>query len=393
MLDCKKSLDFQKYFIQIIEDILLAHIRYMKKEIEREIKLIFLHLKKYLSESNNKEDFKEKSTQLLEKIKNLKEKLSKLQEEENRMIIEIKTRVTKTFECFLSSKENSFSKFKEYNEYQNNVLLSEYFLDKNLIETFFIFEKENNITIYEYNIYAEKKLLIEYIKENNTKKIFEWVKFYKKKIAQNNTSIIINLLTSLFYIYKNEHQKDTDCNINCINFIRKYFNDFTSTNKEDITKLIMSLIIEKNISEASKNFMEQIKDVVYTKYKQIFSLGSFSLFELLLTFGIMTLKTNVCGKGGNILSMNKNIDCPICINEDLSKMPGKIFNYIQNRSHLFCSITGKVTTESNPPMINKEGKIVCRSCVNKYKVNEEEYEDPKTKIKYKVSDCKLLYLS
>ena len=393
MLDCKKSLNFQKNFIQIMEDILLAHIRYMKKETEREIKLIFLHLKKYLSESNNKEEFKEKSTQLLEKIKALKEKLSKLQEEENKMIIELKTRVTKTFECFLSQKENSFSKFKEYNEYQNNVLLAEYFLDKNLLETFFVFEKENNITIYDYNIYAEKKLLMSYIEDNNTKKIFEWVKFYKKKIAQNNTSIIINLLTSLFYIYKNEHQKETDCNINCINFIRKYFNDFTSTNKEDITKLIMSLIMEKNVSEASKNFVEQIKDVVYTKYKQIFSLGSFSLFELLLTFGVMTLKTNTCGKGGNILFMHKNMDCPICINEDLSKMPGKIFNYIQNRSHLFCSITGKVTTESNPPMINKEGKIVCRSCINKYKVNEEEYEDPKTKVKYKVSDCKLLYLS
>ena len=388
MLDSKKYLDFQKNFVQIMEDILLSHIRYMKKETEREIKLIFLHLKKYLSESITKEDFKEKSTQLLEKIKSLKEKLSKLQEEENKMIIELKTRVTKTFECCLS-KENSFLKLKEYNEYQNNILLSEYFLDKDLIETFFVFEKENNITVYEYNIYAEKKLLMSYIKKNNTKKIFEWVKFYKKKIAQNSTPIIINLLTSLFYIYKNDHQKDTDCNINCINFIRKYFNDFTSSNKEDITKLIMSLIIDKNISEASKNFVEQIKDVVYTKYKQIFSLGSLSLFELLLTFGVMTLKTNVCGKGGNILSM----DCPICVNEDLSKIQGKIFNYIQNRSHLFCSITGKLTTESNPPMINKEGKIVCRSCVNKYKVNEEEYEDPKTKIKYKVSDCKLLYLS
>ena len=159
----------------------------------------------------------------------------------------------------------------------------------------------------------------------------------------------------------------------------------------------MSLITDDDDNSAitPNDLIEQINKIVKEKYQEIFSLGSFSLFELLLTFGITTLKTSVCGKAGGdkIILLNKNLDCPICADENLSKMKEKIFNYIQNRSHLFCSITGKVTNESNPPMINKEGKIVCRQCINKYKVNEEEYEDPKTKIKYKVSDCKLLYLS
>ena len=46
MIDTKRSMDYQKYFIQLMEDILLSHIRYSKKEIEREIKIIFLQLKK-----------------------------------------------------------------------------------------------------------------------------------------------------------------------------------------------------------------------------------------------------------------------------------------------------------------------------------------------------------
>ena len=60
---------------------------------------------------------------------------------------------------------------------------------------------------------------------------------------------------------------------------------------------------------------------------------------------------------------------------------------------MFCSITGKVTNSTNPPMVNKDGKIICKECINKYKISEEKYLDPKTKKEYNISDCKLLYLS
>ena len=60
MLDTKKSLDYQKHFIQSMEDILLYHIRYTKKELERELKIIFLQYKKYLTESKTKNEFNQK---------------------------------------------------------------------------------------------------------------------------------------------------------------------------------------------------------------------------------------------------------------------------------------------------------------------------------------------
>jgi hypothetical protein len=217
----------------------------MKKEIEREIKIIFLQLKKYLTECKTKSEFKEKSSTLSEKLKSLKVKLDQLKDEEKNMLIELKKRLTKTFDCLnqKDSQKSVFLKLKEYNEYQNTILLGQYFLDKGLVETFFSFEKENNLKIYEYNFYAEKNLLINYINEGKTKKILEWVKFYKKKIIQNNPLIILDLLSNLFYIYKNEHINEIDCDVNCVTFIRKYFNDFTNINREEITKLIMSLIV------------------------------------------------------------------------------------------------------------------------------------------------------
>ena len=417
MLDCKKSLDYQKFFIQLMEDLLLSHIRYTKKEIEREIKILFLQVKKYLSDCSSKDEFKEKSLSLTEKIKILKNKLNQLKIEEKQMIEELKNRLTKTFNC-LNQKESSncsFLKFKEYNEYQNNILLGEYFLDKGLLETFNCFQKENNIIIYEYNFYAEKKLLIKYINEEKTKKILEWVKFYKKKLIQNNATPILNLLSNLFYIYKNEHIDEIDCNVNCITFIRKYFNDFTNLNRNEITKLIMSLIVPKNKvnenkennkdnkenkNEENKKFINNIKDIINEKYKEFFGLGTYPLFELLITLGITTLKTSVCEKNekseknNSVISFKIN-DCPICGENgyNISKKKNKIFNYVHNRSYLFCSITGKVTNASNPPMINKDGKIICKACINKYKTSETKYTDPKTKKEYIISECKLLYLS
>ena len=446
MLDNKKSLDYQKFFIQQMEDILLSHIRYTKKEIEREIKIVFLQLKKYLSECTSKSEFKEKSSSLSKQIKTLKDKLNKLKKEEEQMISELKNRLNKTLDC-LDHKENSncsFLKFKEYNEYQNNILLGAYFLDKGLIETFFCFQKENNLSIYEYNFYAEKQLLINYVNEEKTKKILEWVKFYKKKIIQNNSTIILNLLSNLFYIYKNEQMNQLDCNVNCINFIRKYFGDLMNVNRGEITKLIMSLIVNKNKENESesesenkdninninindnKKLISNIKEIINEKYKELFGLGIYSLFELLITLGITTLRTNICeseqkskedkkekddkkeneginekdeneknDKKNNMIYSYKNNDCPICGENGchISKINNKIFNYIHNRSYLFCSITGKVTNASNPPMINKDGKIVCKTCINKYKISEETYKDPKTKKEYNISECKLLYLS
>ena len=403
MIDTKKSLDFQKFFIQLMEDLFLFHIRYTKKEIEREIKIIFLQLKKYLTECKTKSEFKEKSNTLSKKLKSLKEKLNQLNTEEKNMLTELKHRINKTFNCLnqkdSSNSNSTFLKLKEYNEYQNNILLGQYFLDKGLIETFFSFEKENNLKIYEYNYYAEKNLLINYINEEKTKKILEWVKFYKKKIIQNNPRIILDLLTNLFYIYKNEHINEIDCNINCITFIRKYFNDFTNENREDITKLIMSLIVPptKGSKESdNKKLITNIKETISTNYKELFGLGKFSLFELLMTLGFTTLRTNICEKSTyNMIFIHKNNDCPICGKNgyNMCKMKNKIFNYVHNRSYLFCSITGKVTTASNPPMVNKDGRIICKNCLNKYKISEEKYIDPKTKEESKISDWKLLYLS
>ena len=209
MMDSKKSLNYQKYFIQIMEDILLYHIRYTKKEIEREIKLIFLKLKKTFNESNSKADFAEKSNIISSKLKNLKKKLNLLKNEEKEMIQELKTRFNKTI-LYLDNHNTSnvsYENFQNFNNYQNNYLLGQYFIEKGYLETFFSFQRENNIIIYEYNFYAEKKLLINYINEEKSKKVLEWIKFYKKKITQNNPNTILNLLCNLFYIYKNDHLK------------------------------------------------------------------------------------------------------------------------------------------------------------------------------------------
>ena len=46
------------------------------------------------------------------------------------------------------------------------------------LETFFCFQKGNNLVIYEYNFFAEKKLLINYINEEKVKKFFELIKLF-----------------------------------------------------------------------------------------------------------------------------------------------------------------------------------------------------------------------
>ena len=395
MLDTKKSLDYQKHFIQTMEDILLYHIRYAKKELERELKIIFLQYKKYLTESKTKSEFSQKTNILSTKLKNIKKKLNTLKTEEKEMILELKNRINKTVKYLSNNdKDNSqFINFKKFNLYQNNILLGQYFIEHGFLETFFCFQKENNLIIYEYNFFAEKKLLINYINEEKSKKILEWIKFYKKKIIQNDPDTILNILCNLFYIYKNEHINDPDCNINCVNFIRKYFSSFTNINREEITKLIMSLITSKNNNKNENNntkIMSTIKTTINEKYKELFGLGIYSLFELLTVLGITALKTSVCDKKEKI-----NEECPICKEQGyfLNENNNKIFNYVHNRSYLFCSITGKVTNSANPPMVNKDGKIICKECINKYKISDEKYLDPKTKKEYNISDCKLLYLS
>ena len=378
MLDTKKSLDYQKHFIQTMEDILLYHIRYTKKELERELKIIFLQYKKHLTESNTKSEFSQKINILSTKLINIKKKLMTLKTEEKEMILELKNRFNKTVKYLGNNdKDNSqFINFKEYNLYQNNILLGQYFIEHGFLETFFCFQKENNLIIYEYNFFAEKKLLINYINEEKSKKILEWIKFYKKKIIQNDPDTILNILCNLFYIYKNEHINDPDCNIKCVNFIRKYFSSFTNINREEITKLIMSLITSKNNNKNENNntkIMSMIKIIINEKYKELFGLGIFSLFELLTVLGITALKTSVCEKKENL-----NEDCPICKEQGyfLNENNNKIFNYVHNRSYLFCSITGKVTNSANPPMVNKDGKIICKECINKHKLSEEKYLDP-----------------
>jgi uncharacterized protein YbaR (Trm112 family) len=395
MLDTKKSLDYQKHFIQTMEDILLYHIRYAKKELERELKIIFLQYKKYLTESKTKSEFSQKINILSTKLINIKKKLMTLKTEEKEMILELKNRFNKTVKYLGNNdKDNSqFINFKEYNIYQNNILLGQYFIEHGFLETFFCFQKENNLIIYEYNFFAEKKLLINYINEEKSKKILEWIKFYKKKIIQNDPDTILNILCNLFYIYKNEHINEPDCNIKCVNFIRKYFSSFTNINREEITKLIMSLITSKNNNKNENNntkIMSTIKTTINEKYKELFGLGIYSLFELLTVLGITALKTSVCDKKEKI-----NEECPICKEQGyfLNENNNKIFNYVHNRSYLFCSITGKVTNSANPPMVNKDGKIICKECINKYKISDEKYLDPKTKKEYNISDCKLLYLS
>ena len=400
MLDTKKSLEYQKHFIQAMESIVLYHIRYTKKEIERELKIIFLQYKKYLTESNTKSEFSQKINAVSTKLKNLKYKLSTLKNEESEMIVELKTRFNKTINYLYKGVDNNpqFQNLKEYNLYQNEILLGQYFIEHGLLETFFCFQKENNLVIYEYNFYAEKKLLINYINEEKSKKILEWIKFYRKKIIQNDPTTILNLLSNLFYIYKNEHINEIDCDINCVNFIRKYFSSFTNINREEITKLIMSLILSNKNQEKDKNNLEkenhkimlEIKNTINEKYKELFGLGTFSLFELLLVLGITSLKTSVCEK-----KENKNEDCPICKEQGYSIIDteNKIFNYVHNRSYLFCSITGKVTNSANPPMVNKDGKIICKECINKHKKSEEKYLDPQSNKEYNISDCNLLYLS
>ena len=110
-----------------------------------------------------------------------------------------------------------------------------------------------------------------------------------------------------FYIYKNEHINELIRDINCANFVRKYFSSFTNINREEITKLIISLILSKknntdkndnklNIEKQNQKIMQEIKSTINEKYKELFGLEVFSLSELLLVLGITSLKTYVCEK-------------------------------------------------------------------------------------------------
>ena len=161
MLDTKKYLEYQKHFIQTMEDILLSHIRYTKKELERELKLIFLQYKKYLTESTTKSEFSQKANVLSTKLKKIKNKLTSLKIEEKEMISELKTRFNQSIKyLYIGSGDNTqYQNLKEYSNYQNNILLGQYFIEKGYLETFFCFQKENNLTIYEYNFFAEKKYI------------------------------------------------------------------------------------------------------------------------------------------------------------------------------------------------------------------------------------------
>ena len=162
------------------------------------------------------------------------------------MIQELKNRFNQTTK-FLSQGEGGCTQFqilKEYNNYQNDFLLEQYFLEHNYLETFFCFQKENNLVIYEYNFFAEKKLLINYINEEKVKKYWNGLN-YTKKIIQKNPNTVLNLLCNLFYIYKNEHINELDRDINCVNFVCKYFTSFTNINIKEINKLIVSLILSK----------------------------------------------------------------------------------------------------------------------------------------------------
>ena len=88
----------------------------------------------------------------------------------------------------------------------------------------------------------------------------------------------------------------------------------------------------------------------------------------------------------NMNTMTRKIeDDNINYNYTIYKSNGKGYSYD--------SLTGKVTNASNPPMTNKEGKILCKTCLNKYKTSDDKYIDPKTKKEYNISDWKLLYLS
>ena len=162
------------------------------------------------------------------------------------MIQELKNRFNQTTK-FLSQGEGGCTQFqilKEYNNYQNDFLLGQYFLEHGYLETFFCFQKENNLVIYEYNFFAEKKLLINYINEEKVKKYWNGLN-YTKKIIQKNPNTVLNLLCNLFYIYKNEHINELDREINCVNFVCEYFTSFTNINIKEINKLIVSLILSK----------------------------------------------------------------------------------------------------------------------------------------------------
>ena len=108
----------------------------------------------------------------------MKKKLSSLKLEEEKMMHELENRFNQTTKFLSQGEGGQFQNLKEYNNYQNDFLLGQYFLEHGYLETFFCFQKGNNLVIYEYNFFAEKKLLINYINEEKVKKFLELIKLF-----------------------------------------------------------------------------------------------------------------------------------------------------------------------------------------------------------------------
>lgn len=385
------DIKLENEYLRIVYEIILTNLRNNKKILEKELILI---KNKYESlckkENKNKEEMLNNIKKLKNKIEKIKIKYKEIDKKEEELFYEFEKRLNNLEDIEKNNK--NLDKIKSFTESKINTILLDYLFREKFIETTKNLQNEENINEnIEFNVLNQLENLIYNIKKKNLEFILKWSQNNKNKLNKLKSDIQFKIISQIFI----ERYKENKI-LECINFAKENFKNWSETHKKEICELMLLLAIkdkskikiDKYKLLLSDNKWETLeKDIIETFY-QIYSLDSKSMLEILFQSGLISLKTPFCYDENN----KKNINCPICSNE-ITKLSKDLPYFNHQVSHIICRITDEIMDETNPPLSLPNGQVYCEKAINEQINANNKFVDPVSNKEYQLNECKKVYIS
>ncbi|PRP76638.1 hypothetical protein PROFUN_04021 [Planoprotostelium fungivorum] len=385
-------MELEQAFLRAPYESLNRSFRRSQKNIEKEIAQVVKEVNDMSKAILTRDQANNRLDKLTGKLNNLKRKLEENKREEIQHIERCKKRMQHLAEysgADLREVAQDDTK-RRWHKIRLDRMMVDYLMKQGHYQTAIQLAKESNIEeLVDLDIFLSAKRVVDRLKEGDCKEGLKWCNDNRSKLKKIQSTLEFSLRTQEFIeLVRSQSYLES------IQHARKYFQPAANEHMKEIQSVMATLAFLKDTKcpkyqglfgrERWQDIIQQFERENY----QLFGITEIPYIDINLQSGLSAMKTSFCYE-----EESRHVDCPVC-----SSIVGQLGKDLPEAHHthssLVCRISGKVMSDSNPPLALPNGNAYSRDALLSIANNNEgKVTDPRTKETFSYGELKRLYIS
>jgi len=369
-------------------ELLAKFVRTSQRSLEKEIEKVANNIQFFSKSMDSKADAMQYLKSQVNRLKELKEKLSKAIQHEKTQLEALKQRLTHAQVPHILTKKGNAQSISEWYNTRLSRVLFDYLMREGFTKTAELLLRRDHLgQLVDTKIYSTMRTIISSLEAQQCTAALKWCGENRTRLKKNNSLLELDLRIQEFLLMIEKSK------LEAIKYARKWLQPHCSVYPDKVQRAMGALAFTSIAKSPYKSMLSSDHwNALIKQFKidcsVLYGLPSSPMLCIDFQAGLALLKTEQC-----FVEDEKLLNCPVCQPPFNELSQGLPFSR-KNISTLVCRISGKPMKDNNPPVALPNGYVYSKDALDEMAANNNgTITCPRTGLTCNYNDLKKIFIT